>query len=386
MFSNHSTRRQFLGTASALAGVALAPHRFRAAPAADAAFSFVLLGDVHYDKAEHHDFVWAKQTKSTTANSPGFVQKTREILPPLFASVRDTIADLNRNPATRVAFVLQVGDLVQGACGNEELATRQNSDALQFVGEAALGVPFLFTKGNHDVSGPGAKEAFASVFHPFLNAQAHAVSPAIADIKSGRYTVERGNAQFAFFDAYDLAASLDWFEAVAARRTAENFFLVIHPPVVPYGARSTWTIYSSEKDRPKREKLMAMLGEHRAFVLSGHLHRYCSLGRQTPRGRFAQFALSSVIYGPDVQPALELSGLENYSGDQVRVEPRFSPETEALRRELFELERPSITAFEFADLPGYAVVTVDGPRVRATMFRGITRDVWRTVDLSGLLG
>jgi hypothetical protein len=252
MSPQHTTRRQFFGTTSAIAGVAFAPHWFRAAPASNKAFSFVLLGDVHYDKAEHHDLGWAKQTKSTTAISPGFVQKTREILPPLFASVRDTIADLNRNPATRVAFVLQVGDLVQGACGNEELATRQNSDA-------------------------------------------------------------------------------------------------------------------------------------RAFVLSGHLHRYCSLGRQTPRGRFAQFALSSVIYGPDVQPMLELSGLKDYSGDQVRVEPRFSPETEALRRALFELEKPSITAFDFADLPGYAVVTVDGPRVIATMFRGITRDAWRTLDLSGLL-
>ena len=385
MSPQHTTRRQFLATTSAIAGVAFAPHWFRAAPASNTAFSFVLLGDVHYDKAEHHDVGWAKQTKSTTAISPGFVQKTREILPPLFTSVRNTISDLNRNPATRVAFVLQVGDLVQGACGNEELATRQNSDALRFVREASLGVPFLFTKGNHDVSGPGAKEAFASVFHPFLDAQARVVSPAIARIKSGRYTVEYGNAQFAFFDAYDLVASLDWIEAVAARRTAENFFLVIHPPVVPYGARSTWTIYSSEKDRPKREKLMAILGEHRAFVLSGHLHRYCSLARKAPRGRFAQFALSSVIYGPDVQPALELSGLKDYSGDQVRVEPRFSPETEALRRELFELERPSITAFDFADLPGYAVVTVDGPRVVATMFRGITREAWRTLDLSGLL-
>lgn len=37
--------------------------------------------------------------------------------------------------------------------------------------------------------------------------------------------------------------------------------------------------------------------------------------------------------------------------------------------------------FEYADLPGYAVVTVDGAKVDAEIFAGTSRQRWRTVDL-----
>lgn len=130
---------------------------------------------------------------------------------------------------------------------------------------------------------------------------------------------------------------------------------------------------------------MGLLGAQRALVLSGHLHRFSALGRRTSRGRFAQFALSSVIYAADVQPAFERSGLKDYNGNLVNVEPRFSPDTEQLRRTIFEAERPAITSFEFADLPGYAVVKVNGSRVQIDMFSGVGRKLWRHVDFTGLL-
>jgi hypothetical protein len=61
------------------------------------------------------------------------------------------VADFDR-PHARVAFGLQVGDMVQGACDSEELAAHQNSDALAFLREARLGAPLFFTKGDHDIS------------------------------------------------------------------------------------------------------------------------------------------------------------------------------------------------------------------------------------------
>jgi hypothetical protein len=67
------------------------------------------------------------------------------------------------------------------------------------------------------------------------------------------------------------------------------------------------------------------------------------------------------------------------------VEPKFSPDTEAARRAVYDAERPFVKAFDYADLPGYAVVTVDGPRVTAKIFPGLSRQPWRTIDLSALL-
>jgi hypothetical protein len=43
-----------------------------------------------------------------------------------------------------------------------------------------------------------------------------------------------------------------------------------------------------------------------------------------------------------------------------------------------------VNAFEYADVPGYAVVTVDGPRVLVKMYAGTSTDLWRTVDLTAL--
>lgn len=381
------TRREFLH-ASTAAGFALAVSRLPGAvvPAAHrASFSFVLLGDLHFDRPEHHDMAWVRAEKPNDVRQiEGYCRNTREVMPLLFARVRETITRLNQSTATQVAFVLQVGDLVEGLCGNEELAEQHNSDAIAFVREADLGAPFLFTKGNHDITGPGAVAAFGRVFHPFLTAQARAVNPASAEVKTGSYTVDCGRAQFAFFNAYEAAKSLEWFEAAAARRTAEHLLVIVHPPVVPYGARSTWHIFSSARDRARREKFLGLLGDQHALVIGGHIHRYNTLARTAGRGRFAQFALSSVLTAPSARAKDALSGLATYTPDQIKVEPNFSPANEADRRAVYAEERPSVRDFEYADLPGYAVVTVAGSRVTAQMYAGTGTELWRTVDLTAL--
>lgn len=378
------SRRSFLQSSTAATVLALAPSLARSTTASEP-FSFVLLGDLHFDKLAHHDFAWLeKKYPNDLSQIKNYSRLTAEFMPRLFATLRETITERNRTPATRVAFALQVGDLVEGLCGNEELATQQNTEALAFVRDARLGVPFLFAKGNHDITGEGAPAAFARVFHPFLTGQARALTPATEDIHSARYTVRVGSAQFAFFDAYD-RESLDWFEAVAARRTAEHFFAIVHPPVVPYGARATWHQFSAEKDRPKREQLLNLLGREHAIVLGGHIHRLNAIARATPRGRFAQLAVSSVIDAENPPPKTLMSGLADYTGDQIRVEPKFSPETESARRAVYDAERPYVKAFDYADLPGYAVVTIDGPHVTAKIFPGLGRQAWRTIDLSALV-
>jgi hypothetical protein len=283
-----------------------------------------------------------------------------------------------------VAFVLQAGDLVEGLCGTEELARRHNREAMEFVEAAQLGVPFLFVKGNHDITGPGAPAAYADVFHPWQTAQARAVQPDAAAVTDGNYAVQAGSAQFAFFDAYDAARSLERFEALVARRTAEHLFVAVHPPVVPYGARSTWHLFASSRDRARREKLLALLGDQEALVLGGHIHKYSTIGRRAGRGVFAQFALSSVLGSATVQAKHVLDGLAAYTGAQIAVEPNFSPASADERRAVYDAERGHVREFAYADLPGYAVVRVAGPRVRAEMYAGATAEVWRSFDLTAL--
>jgi hypothetical protein len=236
----------------------------------------------------------------------------------------------------------------------------------------------------HDVTGPGAASAFKEVLRPFLTT--HATSLNAGKIVNDCFAIEHSGAHFCFFDAYD-NQSLDWLEATLARRTARRCFVIVHPPVVPYGARSTWHIYSSERDKPRRERLLELLGQHHAIVLGGHIHKYNLLMRVTPgprSGKFVQLGISSIISKPEAAIAKDtLSGVNEYNGDQIKVEPNFSPGTETARRAVYEAEAPFVQDFQYADLPGYAVVTVTADRVTAKIFSGTSRQLWRTVELAG---
>ena len=160
---------------------------------------------------------------------------------------------------------------------------------------------------------------------------------------------------------------------------------MIHPPVVPYGARSTWHVFAKPNQEKERTRLLNLLGKHRAIVLCGHLHKYGTVVRQTPQGPFVQVAVISVISSPDAKPKKEVKGVKEYGPDLVRLEPDFSPTTVDERRAYLAAEAPHIKHYEYAEAPGYAVVKVNGPAVTADLYVGIGKRLWRTINLTDLL-
>ncbi len=41
--------------------------------------------------------------------------------------------------------------------------------------------------------------------------------------------------------------------------------------------------------------------------------------------------------------------------------------------------------FEYADLPGFASIAVDGEKVTASVYSGVKENLWRTIDLGRIL-
>jgi len=370
------SRRRFLQACTATALPTLASHA-----AEDARpYSFILLGDLHYDSLAHHDMKWLQEHHAGDLSQiENYSRLTTEVMPGMFAAIKQRITAL-RGSAAPPAFVLQVGDLVEGLCGTAELSARQNREALTFVTQADLGIPFVFTKGNHAVTGDGAKEAFDEILLPFMSQQARSLDPSTTHTLAN-HTLTYGEAQFAFFDAYD-KTSLEWLESVTAKRTAKHLFVIIHPPVVPYGARATWNLYAGEKAQPQREKLLDVLGHQEAMVLGGHLHKFSALNRLAGGKSFSQLAVSSVVSALNQKPKDVLHGLGSYTGDQVKLEPKHAPETAALRREIYATERQQVTAFEYADAAGYAVITVNGDQVQAAVHAGSQAGTFQTLKIS----
>ncbi len=274
-----------------------------------------------------------------------------------------------------VPFVVQLGDLVEGLCGSATLAARQANDAITLIRDTKFPAPFLFTKGNHDVTGPGAEPVYDQALVPFMAAQAG------KDIQEAAFTRHRGGMLLVFYDAYH-RDSLEWFAALLEKQKPQRLLFIVHPPVVPYNARSTWHIYSHPKQERERQRLLDLLGQARAIVLSGHLHKYSFLVRRTERGRFVQLGLSSVASSEDAKPRDLLEQVKDYGPDLVKLEPRHSPDTEDRRRQILERERPCIERFEYANTWGHALVRVRGTEVQADVFRGMDQTVWKSLDLS----
>ena len=59
-----------------------------------------------------------------------------------------------------------MGDLSEGLAGSPQKAIQMANSAFKAVNKMNLKVPFIMTKGNHDITGPGAKEAFEKVYLP----------------------------------------------------------------------------------------------------------------------------------------------------------------------------------------------------------------------------
>lgn len=373
-------RREFLRTAVAAPLASAVPRLQAPAPA----YSVLLLGDVHFDRLAHHDMDWVRREKpSDVRQIEDYTRLTGETWPRMLARLRERIG-ARRSTAAPVSFVAQLGDLTEGLCGTPELAGRQARDVVASIRGALLGAPFLFCKGNHDITGPGAREAFDRVLLPFVRSEMDRAGGGAKcfDAEGASLAFAYGQDWFLFFDAYDPLA-LPWLERVLAKRAARHVFVLLHPPVVPYGARSTWIVYGKPAERDQRQRLLNVLGRNGVFVLTAHIHKYSLVVRRTGGGAFVQLALCSVVPSP-MPRAPGGPEVTAYTPDQVRVEPSFSPETEAERRAVLAAEAPLVRGFEYGGVPGYASIEIRGSEVLIALYAGVAPEPWRTLDLAGL--
>lgn len=373
------SRRDFIRSAAVgTAGVTLAqfPIRSFALGGKSAAgekplYRFVLLGDLHYDRLEHHDMGWVGENHPGDVNQiKGYVETSQKYTPALLERVKKVV----RASDVPVPFVLQLGDLTEGLCGSYELAAKQFSDVTGLIDQTNLGAPFLMCKGNHDITGPGAPEAYDKVFLPWLGKQGG------QKLTTAHFSALYKGDLFVFFDAF--RPNLDWLQKEFERSPkVRNTFFLLHPPVVPYNARADWTVYTGENGRPQRQRLIEMLAKRKAIVLSGHLHRYGLVEHETSKGAFTQLAVSSVMSDSHMKVRDERIGVEAYTQELVSMEPKFNPETREQRIQLLQAEKPFVRRFEYADLPGFAIVDVFEKGVTCQVFGGVDETPYRSNSL-----
>jgi len=376
MKSYRTTRRMFLQYLSMAAAALPVPGFAKRVPASlDNSFNFVFLGDLHFDKLMHHDMNYLKEKYPNDIHQiDNYSRITRENLSDLMRVSKDRANEID------AAFLLQIGDFVEGLCGSKELASTQVNEFIQLVDRQQFDRPFLAIKGNHDITGTGAKEVYQEIVLPWQSLQLKKPSTSANNVY-----VHKGS-RFLLFDCFNEKEGLVWLrEAIKDHKKSEVLFFCTHVPVVPYDARSNWHIYVHPDQASDRDELLNLLGEHKAIVLSGHLHKTSILTRSTPSGNFVQIGLGSVIPSLDAPIKNHLQGSDAYREELVELEPNFTPATLELRKKILKREKPFIRHYEYADFCGYSSLHVDGRNnVTMEIYANADKKPWSMIDIKEL--
>jgi 3',5'-cyclic AMP phosphodiesterase CpdA len=337
--------------------------------------SFLVLGDLHYDLIGDHDMDWLS-TKPDDLR-----QVTKEYTVNTERNWIDFVGILRQKVQTvkpNIKAVIQLGDLSEGLAGSNDKAIQMASNAKKAVESTRLSIPWIIVKGNHDITGPGAPEAFQKIYVPMFREQTN--NP---EIKNASYSYTSGDVQITCLDPWDKSINMPAFlEKELSASKAKFKFVAIHEPVIPVTERCWHTL---RQDPPQREKLLEVIARHKAIVLCGHLHRYSVIRRTTPYGPIVQVMVISVINDRNYQTPSHV--ITEYGPSLAENLPNYQPETLEARKTILTEEAKYVTFFKQTDLPGYAIIKVDNKTesIQLEYYAAFGKKPYDTIDLSKLL-
>ena len=337
--------------------------------------SFLILGDLHYDRLVDHDMNWLgtkpddlrqvtkEYTVYTEKNWSDFMGilrlKAQKVKPPLKA-------------------VIQLGDLSEGLAGSEQKAKQMASNAMNAIEAVNMPVPWIIAKGNHDVTGPGAVEAFQEFYVPMIRKQTG--NP---EIKNASYSYTTGDVQITCLDPWDSNTDMvSFLEKEFSASKAKFKFVVIHEPVIPVTERCWHTL---RRNTEQREKLLEVIAKNKAIVLTAHLHCYSVVSRNTPFGPIVQVMVNSVVKDRNYKKPSQV--ITEYGPSLAENLPNWQPETLEARKVILTEETKYVTFFKQTDLPGYAIIKTDGKKgtVELEYYAAFGKEPFDKIDLTKLL-
>ncbi len=335
---------------------------------------FLVLGDMHYDLLENHDLEWLATTDDDLR------QVTTEYTV-FTASFWERFTDrlARKVEAESIDAVLQLGDLSEGLAGTPALAEQMAHSVFAAVDDIGFRVPMIITKGNHDITGPGAREAFDKIYLPNLARLAGHDS-----LASAEYATQVGDALFVCYDPWTRAENhgLDRLEQNLASSEARHKFVMVHEPVIPINERC-WHLL--RRDNTARERLLEIIARQKAIVLCAHMHRYSIVRRDTEHGPIVQILVNSVVRDSTMLAPARIR--TRYDESMALDAPSWQPETLEQRRAWLAAEAPHVKYFKQMDLPGYGVLSIDDSEERFSFayYAAFADEPYEVVDLNAVL-
>ena len=370
------SRREFLGGGAAFAALpkfaALAELTSKGR-----SYSVPVLGDIHFDSPDpkfyHTDYTHSTSQKRYKAHLAEHVRNSemwKERQPRLISA---SAACLNND----AAFVLQVGDFVQGDCGNATTHRRLLEDAFSYVKGAYGGkLPLVVVAGNHDIrgdiKGDGAKETLEKWLSETMSKELG------VPVKGTTFSFRQGPDVFILVDFNEPKPDFALLKRLLAESEGARYtFLVSHGPTVPSG-QLRWFLLGGKKRDEQRRELRSILARRNAIALGGHTHNLELIDCAFPEGRLTQFVFNSVWAKPKWD-ALQVLG----EGAAAYGNHSFSKkeEVKAGERSLVDEYSPFVKDYFFAKAAGHYRLDVSDAGVSVTFYGGDSKTLSRTFKL-----
>lgn len=360
-------RRDFLNiSALGLAGLAVpggAAELF-AKSSGSKSYNVVILGDTHFDTepaSVYHSHYnepveWLNRVQRAEFARNG--EMWRDRCPRLLKRAACLV-----NDNTRMAF--QMGDLIQGDCGNGEVHRKMLDDVMNRFKEEFGGLPFVTVVGNHDIRGVDAK----ATYHDYMPKR---MSKELGkEISKTTFSFNIGDDAYIVLD-FNHPDDAEVEKLLAGTIGARNTFVITHGPLFPMDEQSCrWFFHGSAKDTEARRHFRAEFAKRNVICLCGHSHRTRLTDWAGDGGRIIQMEMNSVwsndekgkyrvnSEGPEAYGAYRMGLTEMPDGSKVADES-----------ELFNEYRPGIRRYINSDCAGSYMLNVNGRHCSIDFYAG----------------
>lgn len=250
-------------------------------------YSIVILGDTHFDtepaSVYHSDYnekvEWLNRVQRAEFARNG--EMWRERCPRMMKRASGLVGQDTR-------MVFQMGDLIQGDCGNPEVHKKMLEDVMNSFKGTLGGLPFVTVCGNHDIRGTKAGEAYNEYMPARMSRELG------RKIEKTTFAFTIGPDAYIFID-FERRDADEIEKLLKETEGARYTFVVVHGPVFPYDANSCrWFLFGKEKNDEQRRRFRKLFAERNVIVLCGHTHKIELADWFGDGGRITQMTMNSV--------------------------------------------------------------------------------------------
>ena len=363
-------RREFLNISfCSLAGLALSgsltPAEARKRRR-DAQYSMVILGDTHFDAepaSVYHSFYdepveWLNRVQRAEFARNG--EMWRERCPRMLKRAA-CLVDEN----TRMA--LQMGDLIQGDCGNPDVHRKMLEDVMNRFKAEFGGLPFVTVSGNHDIRGKGARAAYNEYMPKRMSQELS------KEILKTTFGFNVGDDAYLVLD-FNRPDDAETEKLLSDSKGARHTFVISHGPLFPMDSDSCrWFYHGADKpeDTQARRHFRSEFAKRKVICLCGHSHHTRLTEWKGDGGLITQLEMTSVWAG-------EANGIYKVHCDDPqkyglnRMNRKTMPDGSPIKDEsaLFDEYRPGLTRYLDSIAAGSYKMRVSDKSVEVDFYPG----------------